>query len=148
MNLGNFAPHRYCIGNYGPLLWLMVLGDILIFLAYMSLSFSLIFFEKKRGKAPFGYIFKYFSHFIFVCGLTHLVDIIVLWWSIYWISSAVRIWCAIISIIAACIVWCMMPIAIKVNEIIWSSKDEGRLAHLQQMISDFESIFKRMVKKK
>ena len=137
----NFMPHRYCLGGYGYVLWLHVLFDLAIFLAYVSISCGLFHFIRKRGRAPFAYIFWFFGLFILACGFTHLMGVVVQWYPDYWLDAFVKGLCAIISIVSAWVVFMFMPIAIKVNDIIWSRKDEGRLAELQEMIHIFERKF-------
>lgn len=133
-----FSPHRYCLGGYAPLVWTHVISDLLIFYAYVSLSVSLYYFVYKRDHAPFGYVFTLFGHFILACACTHLVGAIVQWYPVYWIEALVKVWCAIISLIAAVIVIMFMPIAVKVNDIIWKSHDSRRLEELQSLIRAFE----------
>ena len=133
-----FMPHRYCLGGYGYVLWLHVIFDLFIFLSYVAISLGLFYFIKQRGDAPFGYIFRFFGLFILACAFTHLMGIIVQWWPNYWLDAFIKGICAIISIISAFVVFVFMPIAIKVNDIIWTSKDEGRLFELKRMIELFE----------
>ena len=134
-----FIPHRYCLGN-DWLVWVHVISDAVIFLSYMGLSGGLWYFKHHRGKAPFGYIFNGFAWFIFACGCTHLMGIIVQWYPIYRVDALVKIWCAVLSACTLVITILLMPIALKVNSIIWEFHDTNRLKDLQDMIVQFERL--------
>ena len=133
-----FAPHRFCLASNPSLVTLHVLSDAMIFIAYSCLSVGLLLFVKQRVKAPFDYIFRFFAHFIFACGCTHLMGIIVQWYPVYWLDGIVKLWTAVVSLITAYLVVKLLPIGIRVSDIIWTHKDEGRLAGLQQMVERFE----------
>ena len=136
--LAGFAPHRFCLAGNPTLIGLHVLSDGLIFLSYTGLAGGLLFFVKRRVQAPFDYIFRFFAHFIFACGCTHLMGIIVQWIPVYWVDGAVKAWCAFVSFITLYLVVKLLPIGIRVSDIIWTRHDEGRLAELQAMVTRFE----------
>jgi len=57
------------------LVWLHVVSDSLIALAYFSIPFTLIHFIRKRRDLPFNWIFVCFGAFILACGATHAMEI-------------------------------------------------------------------------
>lgn len=93
-----FMPHGYCYMWRPGLLWLHVVSDILIALAYFSIPFTLIYFIRKRRDVPFNWIFACFGLFIFACGATHAMEVWTLWHATYWLSGAVKVITALASV--------------------------------------------------
>ncbi|MGD1703972.1 PAS domain-containing sensor histidine kinase [Dapis sp. BLCC M229] len=87
---GNFIPHGHCYLWQPELVWLHLLSDLLIALAYFSIPISLVYFIRKREDVPYSEIFVLFSAFIVTCGLTHLMAILTLWHPIYWLSGFIK----------------------------------------------------------
>ncbi|QLE40142.1 response regulator [Nostoc sp. C052] len=97
----SFIPHGHCYLWQTNLVWLHILSDSLIALAYYSIPATLFYFVRKREDLPFDWIFLLFIAFIVACGTTHLIDIWTLWHPIYWVSGFVKAVTAIISFITA-----------------------------------------------
>lgn len=98
---GSFIPHGHCYLWKADLVWLHLLSDGVIGLAYYSIPATLFYFVRKREDLPFGWIFLLFSSFIIACGTTHLMAILTLWYPIYWVSGAIKAMTAIISLYTA-----------------------------------------------
>ncbi|MBE9182813.1 PAS domain S-box protein [Oculatella sp. LEGE 06141] len=97
----NFVPHGHCYLWKAELVWLNVVSDSAIALAYYSIPMTLVYFTAKRNDTPFGWIFWLFSAFIIFCGTGHLLDIWTLWHPTYWLSTLVKILTAAVSLITA-----------------------------------------------
>ncbi|WP_392532216.1 ATP-binding protein [Nostoc sp. C117] len=98
---GSFIPHGHCYLWEKNLVWLHILSDAFIALAYYSIPTTLFYFVRKRQDLPFDWIFLLFSGFIVACGTTHLIEIWTLWHPTYWLSGFVKALTAIISVITA-----------------------------------------------
>ncbi|WP_199344862.1 MULTISPECIES: hybrid sensor histidine kinase/response regulator [Nostoc] len=98
---GSFIPHGHCYLWQTNLVWLHILSDSFIALAYYSIPATLFYFVRKRQDLPFDWIFLLFSAFIVACGTTHLIEIWTLWHPIYWVSGFVKAVTAIISVVTA-----------------------------------------------
>lgn len=92
-----YIPHGHCYLWQPELLWLHVLSDLFIALAYYSIPLLLIYFIGQREDVPFKGIFVLFSLFILSCGTTHVISIVTLWYPIYWLSGLVKFITAIVS---------------------------------------------------
>ena len=97
----NFIPHGHCYLWQPGLVWLHLLSDSLIVLAYFSIPISLVYFIWKRKDVPYPEIFILFSAFIIACGLTHLMAIWTLWHPTYWLSGLIKATTAGISLFTA-----------------------------------------------
>ncbi|MDZ8140142.1 MAG: ATP-binding protein [Nostoc sp. DedQUE04] len=97
----SFIPHGHCYLWQTNLVWLHILSDAFIALAYYSIPATLFYFVRKRQDLPFDWIFLLFSGFIVACGTTHLMEIWTLWHPIYWVSGFLKAVTATISVITA-----------------------------------------------
>jgi len=95
------------------LVWLHVVSDSLIALAYFSIPFTLIHFIRKRRDLPFNWIFVCFGAFILACGATHAMEIWTLWHATYWLSGAVKIITALSSVPTAILLIQVVPQALE-----------------------------------
>lgn len=109
---GSFIPHGHCYLWQTNLVWLHILSDSLIALAYYSIPATLFYFVRKRQDLPFDWIFLLFSAFIVACGTTHLIEIWTLWHPTYWLSGFLKAITAIISVITAVQLVSLVPQAL------------------------------------
>jgi signal transduction histidine kinase len=98
---GNFIPHGHCYLWKPELVWLNIISDSLITLAYYSIPIMLVYFVYKRRDLPFDKIFLLFGAFIVSCGTGHLMELWTLWHPDYWISSSVKAITALVSVYTA-----------------------------------------------
>lgn len=96
-----YIPHGHCYLWQSQLVWLHVLSDLLIALAYYSIPALLIYFIRKRTDVPFKGIFVLFGAFIVACGTTHLMAVWTLWHPAYWLSGTLKAFTALISLYTA-----------------------------------------------
>jgi hypothetical protein len=62
---GGFPPHGYCCQWNWGLVWLHVLSDALIAVAYFTIPFTLLWFIPKRRDLRFSWMFALFG--VFTC---------------------------------------------------------------------------------
>jgi PAS domain S-box-containing protein len=110
---GDFVPHGYCYRWVLGLVWLHVISDSLIFLAYMSIPFTLMHIARRRKDLPFNWMFMCFGVFIVACGLTHALEVWNLWHAMYWLAGAVKAVTAASSIVTAVLLIELAPQALK-----------------------------------
>lgn len=96
-----YMPHGHCYLWQAPLVWLHIISDLLIALAYFSIPTLLIYFICKRRDVPFSRIFALFGAFIVLCGTGHLLEIWTLWHSAYWLSGIEKALTAVVSCFTA-----------------------------------------------
>ncbi|MBD2439373.1 ATP-binding protein [Nostoc sp. FACHB-110] len=107
-----FIPHGHCYLWKPLLVWLNIISDGTIALAYYSIPLLLIYFISKRQDVPFNGVFLLFGAFILACGSGHLMDIWTLWYPDYWVSSILKALTAIISIYTAFALISLIPQAL------------------------------------
>ncbi|HLW85685.1 MAG TPA: PAS domain S-box protein [Candidatus Sulfotelmatobacter sp.] len=105
-------PHGYCF-QWDPLvLWLHVVSDSVIVLAYFCIPVALVYLVRKRRDLPFNWIFWMFGLFIVGCGTTHLLDIWTIWHPSYLLSGVVKAITAVASAATAIMLVPLIPKAI------------------------------------
>ncbi|MBC9877445.1 PAS domain S-box protein [Bradyrhizobium sp. INPA01-394B] len=104
-----FSPHGICLLWEPELIWLHVVSDACIALAYFSIPFALAILVTKRRDLKFGWVFWAFAIFIMACGLTHVLSIFTLWVPIYGIEGLVKAATALASIFTAAALWPLLP---------------------------------------
>ena len=103
------APHGVCLLWEPGLIWLHVLSDGTIGLAYFSIPIVLAAIIAKRPDLDFGWVLWAFVIFITACGATHLFAIWTLWFPDYAAEGAVKGLTAIVSILTAIGLWPLLP---------------------------------------
>jgi PAS domain-containing protein len=104
-----FSPHGICLLWEPELIWLHVVSDALIALAYFSIPFALAIFVLKRRDLRFGWVYWSFGIFIMACGLTHVLSIYTLWVPVYGIEGLVKAATAAASVFTAGMLWPLLP---------------------------------------
>src|SRR6266404_2888941 len=107
-----FMPHGFCYLWDRDLIWLHVVSDVLIALAYFSIPLTLVYFVRKKRDLPFHWMFLMFGLFIVACGSTHVLEIWNLWHADYWLAGIVKLITAIASIITSILLFPLVPKAL------------------------------------
>jgi signal transduction histidine kinase len=105
----DFMPHGHCYFWKPEIVWLNVVGDSLIALAYYSLPLMLFYFARKRTDLTHKYVFMLFAAFIFACGTTHIVDIWTIWVPTYRLEGVLKVITGILSVGTAFVVYKSVP---------------------------------------
>src|SRR5262249_49071844 len=109
---GGFQPHGFCYQWNSGLVWLNVLSDFSIALAYFTIPVTLVWFIRKRRDLPFGWMFVLFGVFIVACGMTRLMEGRNLWHAQYWLAGAIKAVTGAASIPTAILLGRIVPRAI------------------------------------
>jgi signal transduction histidine kinase len=98
----NYLPHRYCYLVQPGLVWTNVSMDGLIAGSYLVIFAALFWMASRLRQLPeiqnYLWIFLAFGTFIVACGLTHVMEVVTVWWPVYRLSAAVKVVCALASV--------------------------------------------------
>jgi signal transduction histidine kinase len=108
----SLLPHSFCITASPPLLWLHLISDSLITLAYLLIPAAMVSFIRRRKDVPFGWIAWLFGAFIVACGMTHAVEVWTLWYPVYWYAGVLKAFTALVSLGTAWMLYTLMPQAL------------------------------------
>lgn len=147
----NFMPHVLCLRS-PDVIWLHVVSDALIALAYAAIPFALLRLVRLRKDLSFHWIFALFAAFIFSCGATHILAIVTLWIPIYRFEGLVKLLTAFASVGTAVLVVRVVPevaslpslalgsmrqLADSMPQIVWASTPDGRIDYHNQRWDDY-----------
>jgi diguanylate cyclase (GGDEF)-like protein len=100
------------IGQPG-VLWLDVVSDALIALAYFSIPVLIAISLYRRRDTPYISTFVMFGVFIALGGVTHVMTIVNVWHPIYWVDGFVKVATAGVSLLTAFTLAPILPKLIK-----------------------------------
>lgn len=114
-NLGaSLLPHAFCITGTPSLLWLHLVSDGLIAVAYLLIPWAMLNFIRQRQDLPFGWIAWVFGAFILACGMTHALEMWTLWEPVYWYSGVLKAFTAAVSLATAWLIYMLTPQALAI----------------------------------
>jgi two-component system, sensor histidine kinase and response regulator len=105
----NFMPHGYCLRWDASILWLHVISDALITLAYFCIPILLVIVARRRKDIPFNWIFAAFGIFILACGASHAMAILIIWKPMYRLEGVVKAITAFASVVTAFLLVRLIP---------------------------------------
>ncbi|HOQ45382.1 MAG TPA: ATP-binding protein [Bryobacteraceae bacterium] len=132
-----FMPHGHCYFWEPSVLWLNVVSDVVIALAYYSIPLILFSFARKRTDLSFSWIFLAFAAFIFACGTTHVMGVWTVWNPTYRLDGVIKAITAVASIATAIALWQLVPALLvmpspaqlqEINEALANEIEERRAA--------------------
>src|SRR3569833_457134 len=112
--LSDFMPHGFCMRWQPGIIWLHVISDLQIVLAYFSIPALLVWVVRKRRDIPFNWILLAFGTFILACGATHVMDIVTLWIPLYGLQGFVIAITAVASVTTAIALAYLLPCLLKI----------------------------------
>ena len=138
-----FMPHGYCYMWNSGLIWLHLVSDALIFLSYLSIPCTLIYFIRRKQDLPFNWIFWLFGTFIIACGFTHAMEIWTLWHASYWLSGVVKAITALASVPTAILLVKLVPQALalpNLEELKAENKKRKRAEKFRELIESAPAV--------
>ena len=126
--------HAHSYLNNSKLIWLHALADSVIFVSYVAIAIVLAYlvYRTRRGM-PFSWMFLAFGTFIIACGFTHLMEVVVLWKPLYWLSGDVKLITALASLVTAV---ALPPLVPKIEKMVQTAKLSE--AHSQTLRGEIE----------
>jgi len=123
----SYIPHGYCFLWRPEVLWLQVISDLTIVIAYYSIPITLLYIIRKRRNIPYKWVLIMFSAFIFMCGTTHIFEIWTIWNGIYIAEGIVKAITAAVSIAAAILILPIVPKMLEAFDHMKMLEDEGKI---------------------
>jgi len=145
-----FMPRWVC-GEWSELHgWMYIISDLIIFLAYMAIPVTMLIFVRKRwNDVPFKPVFWLYILFIFLCGMTHLIDAIIFYEPIYRINALVLVLTAVVSMITVGAMVFVLPKALAYKSPVQLSQIvDDKTSQLQERIIELNRLSKNLSRKK
>ncbi len=133
-----YMAHGYCLLWKPWLVGTHLATDLAIFVAYTAIPIAILAFLHKRQfeQKHFTYLGYWFASFIFLCGVTHLIQIFTLWYPVYEFQAYVKVLTAVVSLITVVI---MIPLIVKALAIPTPSEYEAALVKLEEANDTLEA---------
>jgi len=91
----------------------LVIGNVLIALAYFTIPLVILRFIRQRKDIDFRHLHWLFAGFIVTCGITHLLHVLELWYPVYYLEAVMDSLTAVVSVVAAAQLWKLLPVAVR-----------------------------------
>ncbi len=130
-------PHEFCYLNEPRLVWLNVVADLTIGISYVSISATLAVLVYRASKGiPFNGVFLAFGLFIISCGMTHFMEVWVVWRPMYWLAGYIKVFTGLASAATAIALFPLVP---KVFSLIEAArKGDQRRVEIEQLNQELE----------
>jgi len=96
------------------ILWMHVVADILIAMAYFTIPFVLVYAARRRRDLQFNWLLVAFGIFTVSCGVTHVMNVWNLWHTNYWLEGVIKAITAASSVPTAILLWRSLPLILSV----------------------------------
>src|SRR5713226_7691147 len=130
----DFMGHGYCYLCKPQIVWLHVVSDTLITLAYYSIPVTLVYFVRKRRRdLPFHWMFLMFGAFMLGCGSIHVMEVWTIWHGTYRLAGIIKLITAGLSVSTAVALVPLIPKALALPS---SARLEAANRELEQEASN------------
>jgi PAS domain S-box-containing protein len=114
VNQAAYMAHGYCLLWQPWLIAAHAASDLFICAAYFAIPIAIWIFVKKRKDLELKQLAVMFAAFIFLCGLTHVVQAATLWWPMYETQAYVKVATALVSLVTALSIYPLIPVALAI----------------------------------
>lgn len=136
-----FMPHGHCYLWIPWLLWLHVISDLLIGVAYVGISL-ILWGLVRRLRLPFSPVFIAFGLFIGLCGMTHFMKIWTVWTPDYVADGLLKAATAIASVATAIGLVYVKP---QIERVVRDARlSEERRIRMEAAHAELETMFDRV----
>lgn len=111
MNHTDYMAHGYCLLWKPWLVGMHVGSDVLIALAYFAIPLAIWLFLQRRPELDQKGLAYLFAAFILLCGVTHALQAVTLWWPIYETQGFAKVATAAVSLATAFIIFPLIQVA-------------------------------------
>ncbi len=136
-----FMPHGQCYLWLPSLLWLEISTNGLIAAAYIAIAVTLVQLVRRGQYVPFRGTALAFGIFIVTCGLTHLMDIYVIWEPAYWLDGTIRAVTAVASVGTAIMLPRLVPQAVALARGARAARERG--IALESAVDDLGRLYEK-----
>ncbi|WP_439596086.1 sensor histidine kinase [Falsiroseomonas sp.] len=132
-----FAPGLCTLAD-PDLLWLHLISDVAIGLAYFSIPAALLVFARRRRDLAYPWVFVLFAAFIIACGTTHVMHAWTMFRPDYVTEGLVKLVTAAISVTTAVVLWPLLPrlLALPSPQAMAREVEERRIAEARARASE------------
>lgn len=112
-DMSPYSPRWLCGRWTAEMGWTHIVSDFFIFFAYIGIPVSLLYYQNKIKALEINYLFYLFAAFIFLCGSTHLIEVIIFWKPIYNFAGLIKALTAIVSVATLIVITTKLPMTLR-----------------------------------
>ena len=137
----SFMPHGHCYLWRADILWLNVISDVVIGVAYFTIPVILVtLLIKRKTVIPYANLLGLFGSFILLCGFTHFISVLVVWYPLYAFHGWVKAVTAVVSIFTALKLIPILPEILSIPDLKRSFNEASqRIRELQEKNQQLQS---------
>ena len=129
----DFLTQPYCLGEHNHLLWLYLLSNSIIVLAYYAIASYLVYFAQKQKQAAYRQLMKMLAVLIAYTGTSYLLALVSLWLPVYWLECVIKIAIGVFAMITVVKV-------IKISPLVLNFNNTRQLPKKNTLEQDFDKI--------
>ena len=141
----SFMPHGYCLLWRPDLVAMHAVADAVTALSYFAIPVALYTFSRRRRDLEHAWVLHLFAAFILLCGTTHLIGLMTLWWPAYGAHGLVKLATGVVSAATAITLWPLIPKAVALPSPadlrLKNTELQRALAEQEKAAAEFETLF-------
>lgn len=110
----SYMAHGYCLLWKPWLVTLHAFSDLLVFASYSAIPLAIWLYIRQRPAMELKGLAFLFVAFICLCGITHLLNVVTLWFPIYEFQGWTKLLTAFVSAATAVLIYPMIPKALAI----------------------------------
>ena len=150
LNTQDFLPRWLCGGfnTYVKTGWTYIAANLGIFGAYSAIPVLLLYFISKKPDMAFPRIFWLFAAFIFLCGISHLLDALLFWWPAYRVVTAELLLTSIVSWATVAALIPIIPMALSLKTPAELEKEVHERREAERRLQELNENLERLVEER
>ena len=156
---GGFEPHGVHFAESPALMWSFIIINAIIAIAYLILPAELSYVYFKRRDFAFSWVFIIIAFFGVWCSMTHVMNIVVFWFPLYWFEGIISVTTGAVSLGSGFAYAIAAPLMLKLvgpaklrdinnNLVSEIKKREETVEKLARIYDDFEKANRELIGKK
>lgn len=109
LGTNGFLPNGQSFAWRPDIVWLHAVAGGVIALSYFTIPFVLLYFLRRRRDFDLRPAVLLFGAFMLACGLSFVLDTVVIWQPLYWLEGWSKAVTALLAVSAAATLWSLMP---------------------------------------
>jgi ethanolamine transporter EutH len=94
-------PHGMCLNWETALVWFQIVGDALIAIGFGLIAYALIILRTRLDIKFSRFLVISFATLMGACALTHILSIVVMFWSDYWLEGLMKYFTGVAAVSTA-----------------------------------------------
>lgn len=153
-NTDDWMPRAMCVTGNPVVIGLHIISELMIGIAYFSIPLILWYIIRRRSEffKEYKSVILLFALFIFLCGTTHLMGVVMFWYPAYWVDGGIKLLTGAVSLLTAVFLFKLVPRILQIptygefmDAVERAKVAENRATHLEEKIEDWTDYVDRHI---